>query len=378
MVIGFDAIKVMKDDDEWAAYGRAVVEAIAVTYPTHHHLLLYTPRVAEKNTALTSLLAHTRVRVKEQKRGISGWMWRHGSGMLSQLRRHDVSVFHGIAGFLPSGIKRSHIAAVVSIPGTDLLDDDSNLNGLQRWMLKRRTANACDRANRVIVTSEVDKRFIMDMFGVSEEKIDVIPLPYKSAYEADVDQDGCDDARRSYGVPERFMLYQGPINEESGLETVVRAMPVLKGRHVRLVIVGHGGDYYRDTLKPLAHELHVEHALIRVSRLHRADAPALMHAATAMIVPPVTGTRVGTLEAQVSGTIPIGIKGSPSLDAGGDAVIAVPEDDVETMKQQLLRVFGEDADVTELVAACRANAANYSQAAIADRLLHCYRRAMDN
>ncbi len=128
------------------------------------------------------------------------------------------------------------------------------------------------RSDRLIVMSEYSSRVLQDVFGVSAEKIDLIPhgipdLPFVQP----------ENYKNSLAVAEKLVLLTfGLLSPNKGFESVIRAMPRILADHKDVVYVIAGathphvrareGDRYRDQLQALARELGVEREVVFYNR----------------------------------------------------------------------------------------------------------------
>jgi glycosyltransferase involved in cell wall biosynthesis len=123
-------------------------------------------------------------------------------------------------------------------------------------------------SDRLIVMSEYSSRVLQDVFGVSGEKIDLIPhgIPDLPFVQPEVYKDALAVAGKL------VLLTFGLLSPNKGFESVIRALPRILARHRDVVYVIAGathphvrareGDRYRDQLQALARELGVERDVI--------------------------------------------------------------------------------------------------------------------
>jgi glycosyltransferase involved in cell wall biosynthesis len=127
------------------------------------------------------------------------------------------------------------------------------------------------RSDRLIVMSEHSSRFLRNVFGVSSDKIDLIPhgipdMPF-------VDEVSYKDSSIE---GKTVLLTFGLLSPNKGFESVIRALPRILSRHEKVVYVIAGathphvrrreGDRYRLELEALAESLGVKEHVIFVNR----------------------------------------------------------------------------------------------------------------
>jgi glycosyltransferase involved in cell wall biosynthesis len=127
------------------------------------------------------------------------------------------------------------------------------------------------RSDRLIVMSEHSSRFLRNVFGVSREKIDLIPhgIPDMPFVDAASHKDSSIEGKT-------VLLTFGLLSSNKGFESVIRALPRILSRHKKVVYVIAGathphvrrleGDRYRIELQALAESLGVKEHVLFVNR----------------------------------------------------------------------------------------------------------------
>ncbi len=127
------------------------------------------------------------------------------------------------------------------------------------------------RSDRLIVMSEHSSRFLRNIFGVSREKIDLIPhgIPDMPFVDAASHKDSSIEGKT-------VLLTFGLLSSNKGFESVIRALPRILSRHKKVVYVIAGathphvrrleGDRYRIELQALAESLGVKEHVLFVNR----------------------------------------------------------------------------------------------------------------
>jgi glycosyltransferase involved in cell wall biosynthesis len=224
--------------------------------------------------------------------------------------QHEYGIFGGNAGSNVLELLQHLRMPVVTTLHTVLRQPDLD----QRIVMQQIAA----RSDRLIVMSEYSSRVLQDVFGVSGEKIDLIPhgIPDLPFVEPDVYKDSL-----SIGGKLALLTF-GLLSPNKGFENVIQAMPRILSRHSNAVYVIAGathphvrareGDRYRDQLQALAKEMGVEREVIFHNRfVSPQEMAALVGAADIYITP-------YRYEAQaVSGTLAYAL-------GAGKAIISTP------------------------------------------------------
>ena len=174
--------------------------------------------------------------------------------------QHEFGIFGGKAGSHVIELLQHLTMPVVTTLHTVLRRPDLNQRSVMQQIA------AC--SDRLIVMSEYSSRILQDDFGVSADKIDLIPhgIPDLPFVEPEVYKDALSFGRKL------VMLTFGLLSPNKGFENVIRALPRILARHKNAVYVIAGathphvrareGDRYRGQLQALARELGVEREVI--------------------------------------------------------------------------------------------------------------------
>jgi glycosyltransferase involved in cell wall biosynthesis len=174
--------------------------------------------------------------------------------------QHEFGIFGGDAGSHVLELLKHLNMPVVTTLHTVLRQPDIH----QRIAMQQIAAYS----DRLIVMSEYSSRVLQNAFGVSGEKIDLIPhgIPDLAFVEPDV-------YKESLSVGGKLVLLTfGLLSPNKGFESVIQAMPRILSRHSNVVYVIAGathphvraqeGDRYRHKLQALAREVGVEREVI--------------------------------------------------------------------------------------------------------------------
>jgi len=229
-----------------AEYGAAVMSVVAVNDPQ------------------SSYAYPTRVRFQIDEGDISSY--RATASFLNATHvdlvclQHEYGIFGGKAGSHVLELLQRLTMPVVTTLHTVLSQPDLD----QRIVMQQIAA----RSARLIVMSKYSSRVLQDVFGVSAEKIDLVPhgIPDLPFVQPEVYKDALAVAGKL------VLLTFGLLSANKGFESVIRALPRILARHSDVVYVIAGathphvrareGDRYRDQLQALARELGVEREVI--------------------------------------------------------------------------------------------------------------------
>ena len=211
-------------------------------------------------------------------------------------------------------------------------------------MLRALVPLSMRRASRIIAISKRTKWDIVERYGLAPEKIAVTYLAPRpsllSAPAAKTDQ------------REPFFLYVGNVNPRKNVETLIRAVRIVKDRGlvVPLVLAGQPGFGF-GRVADLIGELGLDD-LVRVEGYVPDDKMTRLYASCAALVHPALyeGFGLTLLEAMAHGAPVIVADTSTAQEVVGDAALRVPPHDSEAWADALARII-HDADLRRSLSA---------------------------
>ena len=378
MKIGFDAKRAVSNNTGLGNYSRLIIDLLSEYYPDNEYRL-YVPKMRE-NVRLTPLLDRKSVAIATPGtrwgKRLSG-LWRVGGGIVDDVERDGVELFHGLSNELPLPIRSAGIPTVVTIHDLIFLRYPEYYKPIDRKIYDYKFRKACEHATRVIAITECTKRDIMSYYGTPEEKIDVVYQGCHRSFSAPVSGERLSEVRSLYGLPDRFVLYVGTIEDRKNLLLAVKAMEGIDAG-IHLVAVGRC-TAYGERVKAYA----VAHGLGK--RVHFYDRiafehlPALYHLARVMAYPSrFEGFGIPILESLSCGTPVVACTGSCLEEAGGAGAIYVNPDDVDGMRSALLSLLTDEDLRRELIAGGMEHVAKFQPEEIARNVMNVYKRAIGN
>ncbi len=340
-IIGFDAKRIVKNGTGLGSYGRTLVNDLAAL-PLQ--IRLYAPD-AGRDDLRSQVLGHDNVKLCLPNGPlmplVGKSLWR-SHGVVKDLIRDGVQLFHGLSGELPVGIRRSGIRSVVTIHDLIFMRHPEFYHWADVKIYTRKFRQTLREADRIIAISECTKRDIMELGGVSEQKISVVYQSCAHRFTAEVTAEQRQSVCHQYGLPARFILNVGSIEARKNILLAVKALPLLPD-DVGLVMVGRHTSYtdriirYADNHQ-LSHRLHILHGV------PDAHLPALYAAAEAFVYPSVyEGFGIPIIEAIRQGLPVVACTGSCLEEAGGPDCRYVSPTDTEALAEALrLSLVGHD------------------------------------
>ena len=283
IIVGFDAKRVVRNGTGLGAYGRNLVNDLAALYP-NAQLLLYAPDAGREDLARQVKPAPNlrMVYPKNAKNALKKAAWRSG-GMVKELLRDGVQVFHGLSGELPKGVKHAGIDAVVTIHDLIFMRHPEFYHWWDALIYRWKFHKTLKEANRIIAISECTKRDIMKYGRYPEERISVIYQSCDTRFRERATPEKLNEVRQRYALPSRFVLNVGTIEARKNVLLAVKAMKNVD-REVHLVVLGRPTPYINKVKSWAAHN----GLSARVHFLHNVpnnDLPAIYQQAEVFAYP---------------------------------------------------------------------------------------------
>ena len=236
---------------------------------------------------------------------------------------------------------------------------------------RRKQRHACRVADLVVAISEQTKRDLVEIMGVPEKKIRVVYQTCENIFwEWDVKkaQQRVAEIKAKYGLPERYVICVGTIEERKNQLCAIRAMDNLPA-DVGLVIVGRPrGDYGKLVTREAGERVRI------LSDAAFDDFPALYAGAVASVyLSRFEGFGIPVLESMCCDTPVVTSNLSSMPEAGGDAALYAAPDDVDAVAEHLLRLCTDEAFRSQCVEKGRVQRELFAPSKVAADMLAVYR-----
>ncbi|MBI3584713.1 MAG: glycosyltransferase family 4 protein [Nitrospinae bacterium] len=209
------------------------------------------------------------------------------------------------------------------------------------------------RASAIIADSEYSKKDIIKIFGVDEEKINVISLGISDEYKPVTNLYSIEKIKNIYNIKGKYILYVGNFKPHKNVKRLIEAFaeatphltPTLQrgeGVGIKLVL---GGK--RDKFVPLLEEqvnnLGIGDSVIFTDFIKDEDLPYLYSGAELFVYPSLyEGFGLPLLEAMACGT-PVICSNTTSLpEVVWDAGILINPEDVKSMASAISKLLKDD------------------------------------
>lgn len=375
MRIGFEAKRVFRNFTGLGNYSRAVVRILAKEYPDNKYLL-YTPSQDHKisNSLKTSFsnISIIEAPIKSLK---SLWriIW-----VTTDLKKDNISIYHGLSNELPLNIKKSGIPSVVTIHDLIFLRYPQYYKFIDRKIYEYKFRKACENANRIIAISQQTKNDIVDLFKINSDKIDVVYQGCDPVFTFQKSEEEKKSVKDIYQLPDNFLLCVGTIENRKNQLLIVKALTHLPP-DINLVLVGKPAAYKTEILDFLSKNEHLKKRVTFLEKVPFKDLPTIYQCASIFVYPSrIEGFGIPIVEALNSKVPVIGATGSCLEEAGGpDSLYIHPDNEIELAKS-ISKIYNDDLLRQEMTAKGLEYAKNFSDKSIAENLIKVYHKTLKN
>lgn len=340
LTIGFDAKRIVRNGTGLGSYGRTLVNDLSCN--ENLDLRLYVPDLGREN--LRSQVPERDnvhyVLPLRAKNNISKALWRT-YGIKKQLVGDGVRLFHGLSGELPAGIRKTGIRTVVTIHDLIFLRHPEYYHWWDVQIYRRKFLQTLRNADRIVAISECTRRDIAELGHIPEERIDLIYQSCAPRFSADVSPEEVGRVAQKYGLPARYILGVGSIEERKNMLLALKALPLLPD-DIHLVLVGRATPY-TERIQAWAAQNRLQNRLHLLHGVPDADLPAVYAGAKVFVYPSrYEGFGIPIIEA-INMRLPVvACTGSCLEEAGGPHNIYVHPDDVEAMAAAVKTWLGNE------------------------------------
>ena len=357
MIIGFDAKRAYQNQTGLGNYSRMLICGLAQQYQNVRSFL-YAPDMSGEYKSYFSGFANISTR---QPSGIDRHfpnLWR-SYGVAVHLKGDKVDILHGLSHELPYGIPRS-IKKVVTMHDLIVWRYPQYYSLFDRCVHRLKQRHACRVADVVIAISEQTKSDLIKYMHVPESKIRVLYQSCDSLFWKPVGEQDKASVRETYGLPEKYVVCVGSIEERKNQVAAVRALADLPA-DLHLVIVGRPhGNYYNSLISEIRKRKLTDRVHI-VTNADFEDFPAIYANAVASVyVSHFEGFGIPILESMCCDVPVVTSNVSSMPEAGGEAALYASPDNPKEIAEQLNRIIADPQLREQLVAKGREQRVKFS------------------
>lgn len=211
---------------------------------------------------------------------------------------------------------------------------------LNYWYLNLAMPLFCRRADAIIAVSEATKQDIITYYGIDPAKIFVV---YEAAADhfRPPDPDQIDRVRRTYHLPERYLMHLSTIEPRKNLLRLLNALVILRRKHpdLHLVLAGSRGWLYDDFFAHIE-ATGLSGAVQMLGWVPDEDLPAVLAGAALAVQPSLyEGFGLPILEHMASGQVVAASNTSSHPEVGGAAAAYYDPRDTDEMAAVIDRLL---------------------------------------
>ena len=334
MNIGFEAKRVFHNKTGLGNYSRDLIRLLS-QYSSENNYFLYNPKPSD-----AKLFEANNTSVFEKKPQSPFYrkfynVWRQ-KGVLKDLIKDGVTIFHGLSGEIPSGLNHTNIKSVVTIHDLIFVKFPDLYSFFDRKIYFYKFNKSAHQANRIIAISEQTKADIIQYLKIDPEKIKVIYQGCHAVFKKEFTESDKKKVVSKYNLPKEFILNVGTIETRKNILLVVKTLHKI---NICLVIVGKETDYAIE-IKNYIQKHNLEHKVIFLKGLTLEELAILYQLAKIFVYPSLyEGFGIPIIEALYSKTPVITTQGGVFPEAGGPNSIYIDPTnaiDLEHAIQKLL------------------------------------------
>ena len=325
MKIGYEAKRIFHNKTGLGNYSRDVIRVLSTYYSTNSYLL-YNPKKSDQFLfeANNKNVFERNPKTKFAREFKNYWRQK---GIVNDLKTDNITLFHGLSGELPVGLKANNIKSVVTIHDLIFMRYPKLYSFFDRKIHYLKFKKSAKAADKIIAISEQTKLDIITYLNVSPEKIEVIYQGCQAAFKEKYTTEEKEDVMARYNLPKNFILNVGTIEERKNALTIVKA---LKNIDTTLVLVGRETTY-SNKIKAYIKENNLDDKVIFLKGLSSKDLAITYQLATIFVYPSIfEGFGIPIIEALYSKTPVITTNSGVFPEAGGPNSLYIdPLNDIE-------------------------------------------------
>ncbi len=368
--IGIDARKLK--DFGIGSYVRNLLEAISRRPEAERYRFRVYTRRADSD-AMPPLAANFEI-VEEES---SGYSLAELTTFAYRLFRDRLDLFHATHYVLPPLRSRAVVTIhdIIHLLYPQFLPSRAALV-YARVMIRR----ALSRADRIITVSYNSKRDLVDYFGISPSRVDVIYNGVSPRFRPDVPDEERARVARKYGLKRPYLLFLGGEKPHKNLQNVVRAFA--EARRSRPALphqLALAGPMPKNSARidALIAALDVGAVVARPGVVAEADLPGLFAGADALLYPTLyEGFGLPVVEAMACGT-PVLTSSTSALQeiAGGYSYLVDPLD-VDAIARGIVSLTTDPKIRSDFIELGKKRALDFSWDKAAERTIEVYAEAL--
>lgn len=376
MHIGIDYTAAILQGAGIGRYTRGLVEALPPLLGADDRLTLLCPRERSASTRLDWPTAVRRRRLPLPDRYQTILWHRLHAPMAVEFLTGPLDIFHATNFLLPPVRRAQTLVTIHDL--AFLVRPQFAHPDLQRF-LRQEAPRSLARADHILADSEASRQDAMRLFRLPPERITVVGAGVEARFRPlDIDSLSLCEITQRYKLPSKpFVLSLSTLEPRKNFDGLIRAFVTARQRTAldwHLVIAGNRGWLYEMIFSEVE-RLHASGFVHFPGFVDDADLPKLYNLADLFAFPShYEGFGLPVLEALACGTPVLCTDTSSLPEIAGDAARLVPTGDEAALADALAELMTDPAARNELARRGPAQAAPWTWAAAAKRLVEVYHK----
>ena len=384
MKIAFDAKRAYQNGTGLGHYSRTLISSLATFYAGNSYFLC-APKLTNRYNISSFNNIQNIVPAGFLEKSLKA-VWR-SNWVTSDLKKHNVDIYHGLSHEIPVGISKTGIRSVVTIHDLIFERYPDQYNWLDVQIYRKKFRFACKHADHIIAISQQTKDDIINFYKIDAAKITICYQSCNPAFAEITTETERNRIRTLYSLPEQFFLYVGSIIERKNLMNICKALQEFKAKsNIPLVIIGDGGTY-KQKVKDYLRSNNLENSVIFLSDTAAAknsvafqtatDFPAIYQLSSGVIYPSVfEGFGIPVLEALWSNVPVITSNISCLPETGGNAAYYVDPYKPGEIAEGMWKLISDNKLVEEMKTKGLLHAQKFTPQKCAEPVMQVYLRLL--
>lgn len=333
MRIGFDAKRYFLNKTGLGNYSRDLIRILQHFYPENDYIK-YTPKISGTWFDTEDFRKTTKL-PQGRFNNIFHSLWRN-SRIISDLRRDEIDIFHGLSGEIPRGLNKNKIKSVVTIHDLIFLKFPELYKPIDRYIYNKKFKYAVNHADKIVAISEQTKRDIISFYGIPNDRIDVIYQGCHPAFKQTKSDQEKTTLREKYNLPSNFVLNVGSIEPRKNAFQIVKAIESID---IPLLIIGKDTTYSAQ-IKQYIEQKGLGNRINIIQGFTMQELAIIYSMADIFVYPSIyEGFGIPIIEALYSGIPVITTNSGVFPEAGGPYSYYVNPNDIEEIRHGITSIL---------------------------------------
>ncbi|MFK7000123.1 glycosyltransferase family 1 protein [Flavobacterium oreochromis] len=368
MKIGYEAKRVFHNKTGLGNYSRDSIRILA-SFFSENEYYLYNPKKAN-----TNLFFFKRDNIKERLPSSNFYrkfynLWRQ-FGILSDLKRDQIDLFHGLSGELPRGLEKKGIKSIVTIHDLIFVRYPELYPFFDRKIHFYKFKKAAQQADIIIAISEQTKQDIINFLNIPASKIKVIYQGCQNVFKKNYTDEVQDKVIKKFNLPKQFVLNVGTLETRKNALNIVKA---IKDINTHLVLVGRETPYTQQIHEYIKNH-QIQNKVSFLKNVSNEELAILYQKASVFVYPSIfEGFGIPIIEALFSKTPVITTNSGVFPEAGGPDSLYINPNSVQEIKEKIEWILNNPNEAEVISKKGFEYAQQFTDEVIAKNLMNCYR-----